>query len=331
VWQTEAGCSNRANNDVSAVADPNTGVWVYDSYGGGTWGIFGGTSVATPIIGSMYALAGNAASTTAINSLPYADPGALNDVISGSNGSCSVAILCNGEVGYDAPSGLGTPNGVAAFSTGPVVPPPPPPPPPPVAPSAPTNLTVTGGNGVVNLSWSAPLSNGGSPILGYDIYRGTSPGGESTTPLTASLVTPTTYADTTVANGTKYYYVVTAVNAKGPSTISTEASATPSAVTHPGAPSNLTATGRGSRRSAQVALSWSAPTSNGGSAIKSYTIYRSTTSGQETAYTTVACTTSSCSYTDSSVSYGTTYYYEVAATNGVGTGPDSNQASAKAG
>ncbi len=118
-WQSDAGCSNRMVNDVSAVGDPNTGVWVYDSFGAtssGDWGVFGGTSVATPIVGSMYALADNAPSATAMNSLPYVAQTALNDVTSGSNGSCPSAYFCNGELGYDGPSGFGTPNGVAAFS-----------------------------------------------------------------------------------------------------------------------------------------------------------------------------------------------------------------------
>ncbi len=61
-WQTDKGCANRTVADVSAIADPNTGVAVYDSYGTGGWLVFGGTSVASPIIASVYALAGNAAS-----------------------------------------------------------------------------------------------------------------------------------------------------------------------------------------------------------------------------------------------------------------------------
>jgi subtilase family serine protease len=314
-WQTDSGCSKRTNNDVSAIGDPNTGVWVYDSYGGGTWSVFGGTSVATPIIGSMYALAGNAPSSHQMNSLPYADPGALNDVTSGSNGSCSVAYLCNGEVGYDAPTGLGTPNGVAAFSAAAAVATP---------PTAPTGLVASGGNAVVNLSWSAPASNGGSAITSYRIYRGTSSGAET---LLTSVSPTTSYSDTGVTSGITYYYEVTAVNVPGEGPRSNEASAAPTTSTVPTAPRNLTAR---TATSKGVTLSWSAPSSNGGSTVTSYRIYRGTRSGLETSYTTVACTTSTCSYTDSGTSSRTTYYYEVAATNGVGTGPVSSQASAKA-
>src|SRR5919198_2702806 len=64
-WQTDAGCAKRTVADVSAVADPSTGVWVYDTYGtGGSWLIFGGTSVASPIVASVYALAGNSSNST---------------------------------------------------------------------------------------------------------------------------------------------------------------------------------------------------------------------------------------------------------------------------
>jgi subtilase family serine protease len=124
-WQHDVGCSRRTISDVSAVADPATGVAVYDSYGstgGANWYVFGGTSVAAPIIGGVYALAGR---TTAPTGVPaeraYANPGSLFDVISGSNGRCTRgkntagAYLCTGVVGYDGPTGNGTPNGVGAF------------------------------------------------------------------------------------------------------------------------------------------------------------------------------------------------------------------------
>ncbi|MEA2385371.1 MAG: hypothetical protein QOH72_5342 [Solirubrobacteraceae bacterium] len=110
-WQTDAGCGKRTVADVSAVADPNTGVNVLF---GGMWVTVGGTSASSPIIASVYALAANAASVNGAN-LPYANPGALFDVTSGTNGACSPAYLCTGEPGYDGPTGLGTPNGVAAF------------------------------------------------------------------------------------------------------------------------------------------------------------------------------------------------------------------------
>jgi hypothetical protein len=114
-FQTDTGCAQRTLADVSADADPNTGVAVYDTYGSGGWTVFGGTSVASPIIGAMYALASPPAANAYPNSYPYADPSALYDVTTGQTASCSPAYLCTAEVGYDGPTGLGTPNGVAAF------------------------------------------------------------------------------------------------------------------------------------------------------------------------------------------------------------------------
>ena len=112
------GCARRAVADVSAVADPTTGVAVYDSVryqGLGGWLVFGGTSVAAPIIASVYALAGDASSVTYLNSLPYAGKSFLNDVTSGSNGICSPLVLCTAGQSWDGPTGLGTPNGTGAF------------------------------------------------------------------------------------------------------------------------------------------------------------------------------------------------------------------------
>ncbi len=122
-WQTDTACSRRTVADVAAVADPNTGVAVYDSYGstgGLNWYVFGGTSVAAPIIGGVYALSGNTAGAPA--SRAYSAPaGSLFDVTSGSNGRCvhgrntAAAYLCTGGTGYDGPTGNGTPNGTGAF------------------------------------------------------------------------------------------------------------------------------------------------------------------------------------------------------------------------
>ena len=110
------GCTRRAEADVSAVADPSTGVSVYDSYayaGSSGWLTFGGTSVSAPIIASVYALAGNAASID--NNYPYTNSTSLNDVTSGSNGSCGTSQWCTAGTGWDGPTGLGTPNGIGAF------------------------------------------------------------------------------------------------------------------------------------------------------------------------------------------------------------------------
>jgi subtilase family serine protease len=110
-WQTDSGCARRTVADVSAVADPNTGVAVMFA---GQWFTVGGTSASSPIIASVYALAGNAGSVNA-GSYPYSHASGLFDVTSGSNGTCSPGYLCTGVSGYDGPTGLGTPNGTSGF------------------------------------------------------------------------------------------------------------------------------------------------------------------------------------------------------------------------
>ena len=117
-WQHDAGCGNRTVADVSAVADPNTGVAVYDTYGFGRnrggWLVFGGTSVAAPIIAAVYAVSGNATSVN-YGSFPYGHTASLNDILSGSNGNCGGSYLCTAGAGYDGPTGLGSPKGTTAF------------------------------------------------------------------------------------------------------------------------------------------------------------------------------------------------------------------------
>jgi subtilase family serine protease len=115
-WQHDTGCTRRTVGDVAYVGNPDTGVYVYDSYayeGESGWLEFGGTSVGAPSIAAIYALSGNTSGTPA--SLAYSNTSALNDVTTGSNGSCSPAYLCHGETGYDGPTGNGTPKGTGAF------------------------------------------------------------------------------------------------------------------------------------------------------------------------------------------------------------------------
>src|SRR5262249_12478695 len=150
--------------------------------------------------------------------------------------------------------------------------------------------------------------NGGSPVTGYKVYRGTSSGGES---LISTLGNVTSFTDGGLANGTAYYYRVSAINALGEGSLSNERSATPA--TGPGA-ATLTSTTAGN---ANVALAWSAPTSDGGSALTGYRIYRGTATGTETLLTTVGTATT---WTDSTAANGTTYFYKVSAVNAVGEG-----------
>jgi subtilase family serine protease len=107
------GCKMRAQADSSADADPNTGVAVYDTIGGhGGWYVVGGTSVATPINASVFALADNTATNNPGNL--YANSGDLNNITTGSNGGCG-APLCQAGPGWNGPTGLGTPNGIGAY------------------------------------------------------------------------------------------------------------------------------------------------------------------------------------------------------------------------
>ena len=179
-------CAKRAEADVSAVADPQTGVAVYQTYGASGWTVYGGTSVASPVVASVYALAGTPASTGYANSYPYAHRTSLNDVTSGSNGSCG-APLCTAGTGWDGPTGLGTPNGTAAFassgSTGVTV----------TNPGARTGkvgtafsltLSATGGTG--SYTWSATGLPAGLTISTGGVISGTpTTAGSSTVTVTA--------------------------------------------------------------------------------------------------------------------------------------------------
>jgi subtilase family serine protease len=117
-WQPTSvtKCNGKANADVSAVADPATGVAVYDStddQGTSGWMVFGGTSASSPIIAAVYALSGKTDAYPA--QYAWSSRGALFDVSGGSNGRCTTKVWCTSGSGWDGPTGLGTPNGTGAF------------------------------------------------------------------------------------------------------------------------------------------------------------------------------------------------------------------------
>jgi subtilase family serine protease len=117
-YQTDDHCLMRTIADVSAVADPNTGLAVYDTTPNPFgippgWLIVGGTSASAPFIAGVIGLAGNAATYEAGYS--YAHTSALFDPVGGSNGFCGGDYLCTGTAGYDGPTGAGSPDGVGAF------------------------------------------------------------------------------------------------------------------------------------------------------------------------------------------------------------------------
>jgi hypothetical protein len=113
-WQHDRLCGKRTVADVAAVADPQTGLAVYDTYGFGGWLVVGGTSASSPIVASVYALAGNS-SDVRYGSFPYGAASGLFDVVAGSNGTCGGTYLCTAVPGFDGPTGLGTPNGTDGF------------------------------------------------------------------------------------------------------------------------------------------------------------------------------------------------------------------------
>jgi subtilase family serine protease len=115
-WQKDTGCAKKTVADISADADPETGLSVYDTTAGETgWIVIGGTSEASPLVASIFAATGR---TAAGPSFPYANPTWMNDVTSGSNGSCGGTYLCTAGVGYDGPTGMGTPNAALWTSGG---------------------------------------------------------------------------------------------------------------------------------------------------------------------------------------------------------------------
>jgi subtilase family serine protease len=118
-WQPKSitDCDGRAVADVAAVADPATGVAVYDSYvfqETSGWLTFGGTSASAPIIAAVYALAGDFGEHTDASRL-WDHHTHLHDITSGSNGSCRSASWCRAGRGWDGPTGWGTPDGIDDF------------------------------------------------------------------------------------------------------------------------------------------------------------------------------------------------------------------------
>jgi Subtilase family len=111
-WQHDSGCTNRMTADVSAVA---ADVITYDSYGEPGWVYEFGTSVSSPIIAGMYGLAKNAPTSTIAAEAAYSSPTKLHDITKGSEGTCSPTYFCTAVKGYDGPTGLGSPSGIAAF------------------------------------------------------------------------------------------------------------------------------------------------------------------------------------------------------------------------
>jgi fibronectin type 3 domain-containing protein len=175
--------------------------------------------------------------------------------------------------------------------------------------AAPTKLAVTVNNGSVALTWTAPTG-----AVSYRILRSATPGSGYTLVGTSGTAG---YTDTSVVNGTTYYYVVTASNGTCDSVNSAEVAATPNC-SPPSVPTNLKATAT----NAQIVLAWTPST--GGATV--YQVFRSTTAGGP--YATPLASPSSPGYTDTSVVNGTTYFYVVSASNGSCSSVNSAEVSA---
>lgn len=183
----------------------------------------------------------------------------------------------------------------------------------PTEPSAPRDLIATGGDTQVTLEWNASATDGGFPITNHRIYRGTTSGGETYLTEIGNVLTHT---DLGLTNGQTYFYQVSAVNSLGESILTDEVNATPMII--PTEPRNLMA----SPGYSNVLLTWDVPSSDGGSAITNYSVYRGLTQGGETLLEQLGDV---LIYNDTDVSVGITYFYKVTATNAAGEGPWSQE------
>jgi hypothetical protein len=243
-WQTDSGCTGRSYADISADADPDTGMQVYDSTDGG-WVVVGGTSEATPLIAAYYALLGSAAQGP---SWAYANAALLNDPSTGSNGSCatSIAYICDAGPGYDGPTGVGSisgavttgapgisgpgTNGTYALST------------------TATGAQLSGGvypNGIDTTYWweYGPTTDYGQQTPATDMGSGTAPVAVSNS--LTGLSPGTTYHYRLVAQnqtGTEYGYDFTLTTPASSTTSPTQGTATNPTTTTPPPPATTTTT-----------------------------------------------------------------------------------------
>ncbi|MFP4196398.1 MAG: fibronectin type III domain-containing protein [Methanomassiliicoccales archaeon] len=183
-------------------------------------------------------------------------------------------------------------------------------------PTAPQNLAASASDGKVSLTWDAPSDDGGASVTDYKLYRGTSSGQLSHYATTGS----TSYTDSSVTNGQKYYYKVSAVNSEGEGPKSSEVSATPESSgenTVPSEPVNV----RAEMIDGSITLTWNPPADDGGSAVSQYKVYWTTSS----IFFHYTYKVSGTSFTLDNVDEGETYIFRVSAINSVGEGPKSDK------
>ena len=194
--------------------------------------------------------------------------------------------------------------------------------PTPQPPSAPTNLTTSPNLPAgVGLAWTAPSASGTGPVTGYRVYR--SADGTVWGSL-ATIGNLLSFTDTTVANGATFHYSVAAISVYGEGPRS--ASAVAQRALAPTAPTGPTAAPANGRTG--LTVTWNAPTSNGGSPVTGYRIYRGTAAGSGTFLVSVGPTTTT--FTDAAVTKKVKYFYRITALNSVGESPPSAEVNATA-
>ncbi len=307
-WQLDTGCANRSVADIAAVADPNTGVWAYDTYQEPGMVIAGGTSIAAQIISAMYALDKSSVPSVRYPAANiYASPNALYHVTTGGNTTCGT-YLCNAalsQAGYNGPTGLGSPgvipNSDAAFF-------------PPAPPTAPTLQSATSANGQVTLQWLSRPQVSGSASMSYVVLE--SSGGLPQMPVNSTPLTGNIYTVNGLTNGISYVFSVASKNSAGMSLVSNSLSAVPSAVLgQADAPTSVTATAGNT----VATIRWSAPLVTGLSPITSYTA----SNGQGQFCRDQVTVTNANSCVVRGLSNGKSYKFTVVATNQSGSGPAS--------
>ena len=310
--------SGRGVPDVSYVADPNTGVSIYDSYGYGGWSQAGGTSVGAPQWAAIIAIVNSgggqlSSASFGTNTAFYnaatgpAYSANYRDITSGSNGNCGT--ICNAGPNYDFVTGVGSPltNNLIPYLQ--------PPAPDFTITVNPSSLTINSGSSgsstitVTSVNgFSGTISLASSPSSSSTLSSSAvnvPAGGKGSVMLTVTPAGSTTYTITGTAGS-----------------ISHSVNVAVTVITVPSAPQNLVAT----VGNTQVALTWNTPSSNGGATITGYNVYRGTASNGEGP--TPIATVTGTSYTNTGVTNGQTYYYKVTAINSIGESLPSNEASA---